>query len=163
MLELRAQIDRVQREKIDLQSTLGVLQEKKRQADQDRNLMIVGLENERSKLVSVRAERLKLWEQRHQLTRELTTKTFDQLNPRAANSGLILPSSAALNSPQRHAVRDRKGVRADSPSQQDNATWSKGEAWSKFGPGGDPFVDPVAGAFSTQRKMDSSPPQFGSI
>jgi hypothetical protein len=130
ILELRAQVERVNREKIDLQSTYNVLQEKKRQSDQDRNLMLIGLENERAKLVAVRAERLKLWEQRHQLTRELTTKTFEQLNPKALNSGLILPSTAALESPQRQ-VRDRKGIKADSPNAVSGE--SKLDSWSKFG------------------------------
>ena len=128
VLELRAQIERVQREKIDLQSNLSVLQEKKRQADQDRNLMIVGLENERAKLVAVRAERLKLWEQRHQLTRELTTKTFEQMNPKAAQSGLILPSAAALSPARSQQVRDRKGIKSDSMSPPQT------ESWSQFGP-----------------------------
>jgi hypothetical protein len=126
VLELRAQLERVQREKIDLQSSLSVLQEKKRQADQDRNLMIVGLENERAKLVALRAERLKLWEQRHQVTRELTTKTFDQLAT-AARKPLVLPGSPADVSPTKtRSSRDRKGVRADSASQQfdSNPQWT---------------------------------------
>ena len=125
VMELRAQIERVQREKIDLQSNLSVLQEKKRQSDQDRNLMIVGLENERAKLVAVRAERLKLWEQRHQLTRELTTKTFEQMNPKVAQSGLILPSTASLSPAKSGLVRDRKGVKAESVSPPHTETWSQ--------------------------------------
>ena len=159
VLELRAQLERVQREKDDLNSMLAVLQEKKRQADQDRNLMLVGLENERAKLVAVRAERLKLWEHRHQLTRELTTATFDQLNASMKQfpSSGVLPSAVGAFSPSRpNQVRDRKGVKADSAMTASPPQDTKG--WSQFGTG-EPFKDPVAGAFSTQA---SPMPSFGS-
>lgn len=159
VLELRAQLERVQREKDDLNSTLAVLQEKKRQADQDRNLMIAGLENERAKLIAVRAERLKLWEHRHQLTRELTSATFDQLNASMKQfpSSGVLPSAAAVLSPSRPGqVRDKKGVKADSVITSSPPQDARG--WSQFGTG-EPFKDPVAGAFSTQA---APMPSFGS-
>ena len=116
--ELRAQLGRIQREKTDLQSMHSVLVEKKRQAEQDRNLMICGMEADRSKLVAVRAERLQLWEQRHQLTRELTTKTFDQL---AAGRQ---PATTRTN------TRDKKGVRAEEQTTptQANAQWNTFES-----------------------------------
>lgn len=119
VLELRMQLERVQREKLDLQSSLAVVRERKRIADQDRNMLISGLENERAKLVALRAERLKLWEQRHQLTRELTTKTFDKLNHNTNATKLPVRS-----------VRDRKGVKADHdvPAHADLKT-----SWSSFG------------------------------
>ena len=161
VLELRAKIERIQREKIDLQSTFSVLKEKKRQADQDRNLLIVALESDRAKLVSVRAERLQLWEQRHQLTRELTTKTFDQLNTQHGLRTGVLPSSAALvTSPVRvQAGRDRKGVRAETTSQPAPLHSANGAVWSRFGAGEAGFSDPVAGAFGGNDGADS--PQFG--
>jgi hypothetical protein len=105
------------------------LTEKKRQGDQDRNLMLVGLENERAKLVAVRAERLQLWEQRHQVTRELTTKTFDQLAGANVGKGVVIPSSAADMSPKR-PMRDRKGVKADSSAAPE---WNSNPQWSPFG------------------------------
>jgi predicted nucleic acid-binding Zn-ribbon protein len=100
ILELRAKLERIGREKTDLQSAVQVLGEKKRQAEQDRNLMIIGLESDRSKLVTVRADRLKLWEQRAELTKELTNKTFENLSSVRPNAPIVR--------------RDRKGVKADS-------------------------------------------------
>ena len=156
VLELRAQIERVHREKVDLQASMAVQQEKKRQAERDRDLMLAGLEQERAKLVALRAERLKLWEQRHQLTRELTTTAFDQLNASMKQfpSSGVLPSATDLFSPKRQGqARDRKGVRSDSTA----AAESRGDLkkWSQFGTG-QPFQDPVAGAFGKA-------PTFGSI
>ena len=89
-------------------------------------MLIVGLENERAKLVAVRAERLKLWEQRHQLTRELTTKTFDQFN----KPNVIIPAVSGVAPLSSFSpVRDRKGVRADKAElQADNL-----KQWSSFG------------------------------
>jgi len=157
IMELRGQLERLQREKIDLQSKLAVLSEKRRQADQDRNLLIVGLENDRAKLVSVRAERLKLWEQRHELTRELTTKAFDQIVSNksgavvAATMGVI-PSATSLKPPQTTgANRDRKGVRADVSSRSLDGSPSPDRlgTWSSFG-------NPLAGAFG-----EPGSPTFG--
>ena len=142
VLELRMQLERVQREKVDLQSSLAVVKEKKRQSEQDRNMLIVGLENERAKLVAVRAERLQLWEQRHQLTRELTTKTFDKLNTSASARAGLLPANTLIpvsSSSPRIAVRDRKGVRADDCSllKDQGGPWTqtsiKNNQWSSFG------------------------------
>lgn len=179
VLELRAQLERIQREKVDLQSKLSVLQEKKRIADQDRNMIIAGLENDRAKLVTVRAERLKLWEQRHQLTRELTTKTFDQLNVQRSggqqlpSSGVIPNSAAAIVSPVRPAQpsRDRKGVRADAPMQTSSSSptfqmppmSNSLSQWNKFGVG-ESFNDPLAGAFDSGEPAvtGADSPQFGS-
>ena len=136
--ELRAQLERIQREKTDLQSMHSVMLEKKRQADQDRNLLIVGLESDRSKLVTVRADRLKLWEQRHQLTREITSKAFAQI-PDPLSTGRLI-------------TRDRKGVRADTeaPKSAVVSTPQLAQQWSQFGPG-----TSVDGAFG------GSAPQFG--
>jgi hypothetical protein len=69
--------------------------------------------------VAVRAERLKLWEQRHELTKELTTKTFDSVG--IAKSGVLPSSSNNLVPKTSTGIRDRKGIKADT-----NATsnWS---------------------------------------
>jgi predicted nucleic acid-binding Zn-ribbon protein len=165
ILELRSQLERLQREKIDLQSTLAILAEKKRQADQDRNLLIVGLESDRSKLVSVRAERLKLWEQRHELTRELTTKAFDQIVSNKSGSTVaatmgIIPSTTSGRQIQSQpsSSRDRKGVKADFASVSPDRLAT---AWSSFGQPPN-LSDPLAGAFATSQNASPGSPMFGS-
>jgi predicted nucleic acid-binding Zn-ribbon protein len=156
IMEVRGQLERLQREKVDLQSKLAVLSEKRRQADQDRNLLIVGLETDRAKLVSVRAERLKLWEQRHELTRELTTKAFDQIVSNKSGAAVaatmgIIPSTTMLKPPLTMS-RDRKGIKADMTSRSIDGTPSpdKMGTWSSF------TGNPLAGAFG-----EPGSPTFG--
>merc|ERR1712232_1373008 len=55
---------------------MGVLQqsllEKQRQTEQDRGLMLTAIEAERSRLSAMRAERIRMWEERSALEREMT-------------------------------------------------------------------------------------------
>lgn len=154
VMELRAQLERIGREKSDLQSTQSTLVEKKRQAEQDRNLMITGLESDRAKLVALRADRLKMWEQRSALEKELATKTYDAVK---GKTGVLPGSAASLSSPPK-MYRDKKGIRADS-SHQGNTTVEQAlpcvndfKKWDQFN------SDPLAGAFGSAA---TNVPRFG--
>lgn len=70
--ELRVRLDEIFRQKLDAQMVQQSLLEKQRQAEQDRGLMLTAVEAERGKLSALRADRIKLWEERSVLEKELT-------------------------------------------------------------------------------------------
>jgi len=69
--ELRARLDDILKQKSDAQLLQQSLLEKQRQAEQDRGLMLTAIEAERGKLGAIRADRIKLWEERSALEKEL--------------------------------------------------------------------------------------------
>lgn len=70
--ECRLKLDEVLKHKLDAQLLQQTLLEKQRQAEHDRGLMLTAIEAERGKLSAMRAERIKMWEERSTLEREMT-------------------------------------------------------------------------------------------
>mmetsp|Transcript_73923 Transcript_73923/g.117096 ORF Transcript_73923/g.117096 Transcript_73923/m.117096 type:complete len:582 (+) Transcript_73923:61-1806(+) len=70
--ELRLKLEDVFKDKLDAQVLQQQLLEKQRQSEQDRGLMLTAIEAERSKLSAMRAERIRMWEERSGLEREMT-------------------------------------------------------------------------------------------
>jgi hypothetical protein len=70
--ELRIKLEQVFKEKLDAQVLQQSLLEKQRQTEQDRGLMLTAIEAERGKLSAMRAERIRMWEEKSGLEREMT-------------------------------------------------------------------------------------------
>merc|ERR1712216_896400 len=70
--ELRVKLEQVFKEKLDAQVLQQSLLEKQRQTEQDRGLMLTAIEAERGRLSAMRAERIRMWEERSGLEREMT-------------------------------------------------------------------------------------------
>jgi len=70
--DIRAKLDDIFRQKVDAQALQQALLEKQRQTEQDRGLMLTAIEAERGKLSAMRAERLRLWEERSSIEKELS-------------------------------------------------------------------------------------------
>lgn len=70
--DLRVKLEHIFTEKLDAQVLQQSLLEKQRQTEQDRGLMLTAIEAERGKLSAMRAERIRMWEERSGLEREMT-------------------------------------------------------------------------------------------
>jgi len=69
--ELREKLDEIFKQKHEAQNRQQALLEKQRQCEQDRSLMLTAIEAERAKLMSARADRLRLWKERSDLEKQL--------------------------------------------------------------------------------------------
>mmetsp|Transcript_107946 Transcript_107946/g.240933 ORF Transcript_107946/g.240933 Transcript_107946/m.240933 type:complete len:410 (-) Transcript_107946:47-1276(-) len=69
---LRSHLERLRTEKASLQQRQQVLFERQRAAEQDRNRLIGALQDDRSGINELRSERIRLWEDRTSMERELT-------------------------------------------------------------------------------------------
>jgi len=69
---LRAHLERLVAEKATLQQRQQALLEKQHASEQDRNLLLSSLQEERKGINDLRHERLRLWEERHGMEREMT-------------------------------------------------------------------------------------------
>lgn len=69
---LRAHLERLCAEKASLQQRQQMLLEKQHASEQDRNLLLSSLQEERKGINDLRHERLRLWEERHGMEREMT-------------------------------------------------------------------------------------------
>lgn len=69
---LRAHLERLVAEKATLQQRQQALLEKQHASEQDRNLLLGSLQEERKGINDLRHERLRLWEQRHETERQMT-------------------------------------------------------------------------------------------
>ncbi|KAF4697114.1 hypothetical protein FOZ60_011787 [Perkinsus olseni] len=120
--DLRGQIDRINRQKEDLQSQNAVWLERQRQAEQDRTMLIGALEKERANLASVRAERLRTWEQRHEVSKDITSISVKQWQDTTGSAPKIPDSSKGVVASQGAAgaphspVDPRKGIPAKQAS-----------------------------------------------
>jgi len=70
---LRAHLERLVAEKSSLQQRQQALLEKQHAAEQDRNLLLSSLQEERKGINDLRHDRLRLWEDRHCMEQEMTT------------------------------------------------------------------------------------------
>lgn len=70
---LRAHLERLVAEKSGLQQRQQALLDKQHASEQDRNLLLSSLQEERKGINDLRHERLRLWEERHNMEREMTT------------------------------------------------------------------------------------------
>jgi len=70
---LRAHLERLCAEKATLQQRQQVLLEKQHASEQDRNLLLGSLQEERKGINDLRHERLRLWEERHEMERQMTS------------------------------------------------------------------------------------------
>jgi len=69
---LRAHLERLVAEKSNLQQRQQALLEKQHASEQDRNLLLSSLQEERKGINDLRHDRLRLWEERHNMEREMT-------------------------------------------------------------------------------------------
>jgi len=69
---LRAHLERLVAEKSVLQQRQQALLDKQHSSEQDRNLLLSSLQEERKGINDLRHERLRLWEERHGMEREMT-------------------------------------------------------------------------------------------
>mmetsp|Transcript_109151 Transcript_109151/g.336971 ORF Transcript_109151/g.336971 Transcript_109151/m.336971 type:complete len:376 (-) Transcript_109151:18-1145(-) len=68
---LRSQLERLRAEKAALQQRQQALFDRQRSAEQDRNRLIGSLQDDRSGINELRAERIRLWEERASMEREV--------------------------------------------------------------------------------------------
>jgi len=135
---LRAHLERMQAEKIGLQQRQRVLFEKQHAAEQDRNLLLSSLQEDRRGINDLRADRLGLWEERIAMEREMAKLVKD------AYTGLPMgqPASTALAGDGREVGWDR-GVRPPTSQNAPTAFSSPDELdsgaprphWTRFGTG----------------------------
>lgn len=115
--DIRMKFDDIFKEKLDTQMQQQALLEKQRQTEQDRGLMLTAIEAERGKLSAMCAERLRLWEERSALERELTQTAEEQWlvvgNPAATRAAAV--SSATRGVP---FAKDFHSAPAESQQQQ---------------------------------------------
>eukprot|EP00440_Ansanella_granifera_P026333 gb/GFBE01028601.1/.p1 GENE.gb/GFBE01028601.1/~~gb/GFBE01028601.1/.p1 ORF type:complete len:585 (+),score=115.21 gb/GFBE01028601.1/:1-1755(+) len=76
--ELRSRLDQIFKQKLEAQTHQQALLEKQRQSEQDRGLMLTAIEADRAKLSAMRAERLRLAEERSALERDLQDVSQEQ-------------------------------------------------------------------------------------
>jgi len=106
---LRAHLERLVAEKATLQQRQQALLEKQHASEQDRNLLLSSLQEERKGINDLRHERLRLWEERHGMEREMTNIVqeahFRVLKERAPQRyrGGVDPSFIALR--RMHTLR----------------------------------------------------------
>mmetsp|Transcript_27321 Transcript_27321/g.84905 ORF Transcript_27321/g.84905 Transcript_27321/m.84905 type:complete len:647 (-) Transcript_27321:59-1999(-) len=120
--ELRVRLDDIFKQKLDAQLVQQSLLEKQRQSEQDRGLMLTAIEAERGKLSAMRAERIKLWEERSLLEREMMdiaqerwlaeNQAAPERRHAEAPRGPGVPQPGALQASQAEAQRPR-GVRQE--------------------------------------------------
>mmetsp|Transcript_12097 Transcript_12097/g.17381 ORF Transcript_12097/g.17381 Transcript_12097/m.17381 type:complete len:228 (+) Transcript_12097:1-684(+) len=72
IIHYRGHLQRLLNEKQELLKRQQALFDRQRAAEQDRNLCLSSLQEDRKNINDVRAERLKLWEERIQMEREMT-------------------------------------------------------------------------------------------
>lgn len=118
--ELRVEFTRYVKDKLQKQQKQTILLEKHRQAEQDRAMLLSAFEADRHKLLTIRAERLKLLEERSQLSAqksELETRRDAKLQQREI---------AYREDQMGRNIRDPFNVPAAFPASP------KGQ-WAKFG------------------------------
>lgn len=105
--ELREKLDEIFRQKHEAQSRQQALLEKQRQCEQDRSLMLTAIEAERAKLMSARADRLRLWKERSELEKQLQDVDQQQLLMSRQVPGRSVPEA---NRPAEKQQSRSKGV-----------------------------------------------------
>jgi len=73
IMHLRAHLERLVAEKASLQQRQQALLEKQHSSEQDRNLLLSSLQEERKGINDLRHERLRLWEERHGMEQQMTS------------------------------------------------------------------------------------------
>lgn len=86
---LRAHLEKLRAEKSNLLMRQSVLFDKQRSAEQDRNRLLGTLQDDRSIINEVRQERIRLWEERSKMEREMAQIVRD------AQAGALAPAGAA--------------------------------------------------------------------
>eukprot|EP00442_Polarella_glacialis_P019214 CAMPEP_0115098136 /NCGR_PEP_ID=MMETSP0227-20121206/30951_1 /TAXON_ID=89957 /ORGANISM="Polarella glacialis, Strain CCMP 1383" /LENGTH=450 /DNA_ID=CAMNT_0002492627 /DNA_START=124 /DNA_END=1476 /DNA_ORIENTATION=+ len=87
--EHRTRLDQIFRQKQESQTLQQALLEKQRQSEQDRGLMLTAIEADRGKFGAMREKRLRLWEDRSELEREMQDLSQEQwLSHNQASPGI---------------------------------------------------------------------------
>lgn len=107
--ELREKLDKIFRQKHEAQSRQQALLEKQRQCEQDRSLMLTAIEAERAKLLSARADRLRLWKERSELEKQLQDVDQQQLLMSRQVPGRSVPEANRPGPAEKQQFRS-KGV-----------------------------------------------------
>jgi len=143
---LRAHIEKLSAEKSRLHQRQQILFDKQRSAEQDRNRLLGHLQDDRSGINEVRQERIKLWEERTRMEREMA-----QIVRLAQKGGIDTTANfgAPPSSPPPSSVPGASGgvrgrVTADTPQAFTNAP-------SAFGGGGVQGSAGMAPMDTTQR------------
>ncbi|CAJ1329490.1 unnamed protein product [Effrenium voratum] len=103
--ELRTRLDEVFKQKLEAQSQQQALLERQRQCEQDRSLMLTAMEAERAKFMTMRADRLRVWQERADLEKQLQDLDQELLVSRQVPGRSVPAAKAREEQPNR-----RKGV-----------------------------------------------------
>mmetsp|Transcript_32318 Transcript_32318/g.72589 ORF Transcript_32318/g.72589 Transcript_32318/m.72589 type:complete len:341 (-) Transcript_32318:114-1136(-) len=108
--ELRGKLERVYQQKLEAQTKQQALLERQRQCEQDRGLALMAIEADQAKLLSMRSERLRSWQEITDLEKQLQDVDQEQLIARQV-PGRSIPSTTRSSEPPNR----RKGVPHESP------------------------------------------------
>jgi len=153
---LRSHIEKLRAEKGNLTHRQQVLFEKQRSAEQDRNRLLGTLQDERSAINEVRQERIKLWEERTKLEREMAQIVQGASGATDALGAFSPPPTVpgASGGVRGHVTRDTPQAFADttnmSGTSPPNSSGLPRTGWTGFAVG-----DPAAAA--------RVPPSFGDL
>jgi len=103
--ELRGKLERVFEQKLEAQTKQQALLEKQRQCEQDRGLALTAIEADKAKLLSMRSERLRSWQDIADLEKQLQDVDQEKLLVSRQAVGRNVPSA-----PRSAEVNRSKGV-----------------------------------------------------
>lgn len=159
--DLRHRLDQIFQQKLEAQAEHQALLEKHRQSEQDRGLMLTAIEADRGKLGAMRAERLKLAEERSALERDLQDVTQEQLlvqnTAQATTSARISSAASGRPDQQRQTPSRTKGV-----PQQEMPQVVYGTAPHSAPLPGQPHLQPGSGQMFGPRRDEPPPRSLGS-
>jgi len=133
--EIRSKLEGIFRQKVDAQASQQALLEKQRQTEQDRGLMLTAIEGERGKLSAMRAERLRLWEDRSALEKEmadLAQQEWLASGPAAAPASAGVPTAGLFNSAPAAASPGGRNPRKGVPNDEQQPTVIYGSVPATF-------------------------------
>lgn len=133
---LRSHMEKLRVEKSKLQQRQKVLFDKQRSAEQDRNRLLGTLQDERSSINQVRQDRLRLWEERSKLERQMAQIVRDT----QANANSNIDTWQPVAQTQGSAPGSQGGVRSqptrDMPQAFDDDFGPRPPNPADFGTGG---------------------------
>lgn len=137
---LRQHLQKLRSEKASLQQRQQVLFDRQRAAEQDRNRLLGTLQDDRSEVNYIRTDRIKLWEERTKMEKEMAQILVDGGRAMLGGAPTSLPSAAPRIPGASGGVRghvpsdspsafetDAFGLRDAAPAQRAPASWAGGD------------------------------------
>jgi len=158
--EIRSKLNGIFKEKFDAQAMQQSLLEKQRQTEQDRGLMLTAIEAERSKLSAMCAERLRLWEERSTLEREMTELDQEQflaghqMGGRNVSRGGNVPVAGNFHTAPPAGAQRARGVRQEEEPGVVYGTLPGMESDNAGASGTNPFGRGAADPFGSGPRVD---------